>query len=124
MRILLVEDHAQTRLALRRLLEQRGHRVTQAGTLADARRLCDGDRPFDLVLSDLDLPDGDGCELGDVARRCGVRAVAVSGHDPDQYAGRLDAFLTYLVKPISCDQLFAVVARCESGVGQAAQVFP
>ncbi len=117
MRILLVEDHAQTRSALRRLLAQWGHVVTPVGTLADARRACRDER-FELMLCDLGLPDGNGCDLAEVARDCGVRAVAVSGHDPHALAGRADGFWAYLMKPISLDQLSAVLIACEAELPQ------
>ncbi len=107
MRILLVDDHVQTVRALRSLLVAKGHQVTTAGTLADARRACEGP-PFDLMLCDLGLPDGDGRELAAVARACGVRAVAVTGYDrgsPDS-----DGFWDYLVKPVSFDRVTALLA--------------
>ena len=62
-RVLIVEDDAATRNAMRRLLEHHAFRVTAAGTVAEAMgHLHD---PFDAVLVDLMLPDGHG---GDIVR--------------------------------------------------------
>ncbi len=108
MRILLVDDHEQTIRAMRSLLAAKGHQVTTAGTLADARRLC-GAAPFDLMLCDLGLPDGDGRELAAVARDCGVRAVAVTGYDRGG-GPEPDGFWAYLVKPVSFERVTTLLA--------------
>src|SRR5207247_168541 len=57
--ILLVEDHEDTARALRRMLENAGYQVGYASTLASARDLA-AKRRFQLVISDLGLPDGSG----------------------------------------------------------------
>lgn len=71
MRILVVEDHLDTLTCLSKLLELRGHDVASASTLTTARELCEHGK-FDFVICDLGLPDGDGCEIGEIARRCGT----------------------------------------------------
>src|SRR5688500_10225846 len=62
LRILLVEDHADTQLFMSRLLGALQHDVQVAGTLKHARQLA-GTCAFDVVISDLGLPDGDGLAL-------------------------------------------------------------
>ncbi|MCB9025894.1 MAG: sigma-54-dependent Fis family transcriptional regulator [Bdellovibrionaceae bacterium] len=62
-RILVVDDETSLRTALFRALDQRGYQVITAGSKAEAFKMCQVDRPFDLVLVDLKLPDGDGLEL-------------------------------------------------------------
>jgi len=65
-RILLVEDQDDARWLVRELLETEGHRVTVAADLASARALLnapDGAARFDVVVSDVFLPDGNGWEL-------------------------------------------------------------
>ena len=63
-RILLVEDHADTCRAVRRLLELSGCEVASAHSLGQARAICGpGPCGFDLLVCDLQLPDGDGREL-------------------------------------------------------------
>jgi CheY-like chemotaxis protein len=59
-RILLVEDHTLTRKVVRRAFTHRGWDVTEASTLAEGLTRLDLDPPFDCVLLDLTLPDGDG----------------------------------------------------------------
>jgi two-component system response regulator MprA len=56
--VLIVEDDLSSSNALRALLTNRGYEVTQATTLADAMR--DVSTPFDAIILDLMLPDGDG----------------------------------------------------------------
>jgi CheY-like chemotaxis protein len=62
LRLLVVEDHADTAVVLAKLLTGWGHSVTMATTAADALRLCLHDS-FDIVISDLGLPDMTGYEL-------------------------------------------------------------
>ena len=65
-RILLVEDQDDARRLVRELLETEGHAVTVAANLASARALLnvpDGALRFDVVVSDVFLPDGNGWEL-------------------------------------------------------------
>ena len=66
LRILLVEDHEDTRLVMTRLLASFGCNVTAAGTVRDALAIAEHER-FDLLVSDIGLPDGSGTE---VMRHC------------------------------------------------------
>ncbi len=68
--VLLVEDDAVIRMALSLMLEGWGYRVTDAGSVAEALELLDGNLVPDLVLTDYRLPDGDtGLMLMDTLRR-------------------------------------------------------
>ena len=70
--LLFVEDHEDTARVLGRILRNAGFDVSQAGTVAEARTLAAG-RRFDLVISDLGLPDGSGLELmQQLARYTGI----------------------------------------------------
>ncbi|HEX2101771.1 MAG TPA: response regulator, partial [Candidatus Synoicihabitans sp.] len=61
-RLLLVEDHASTRLVLQRLLAQMGFDVCAVGAVAEA--ILAGEKtPFGTLVSDLGLPDGSGCDV-------------------------------------------------------------
>ena len=62
LRILLVEDHDATSQVIALLLRRLNHDVTAAPTLAEARRYADN-KQFDLLISDLGLPDGSGLDL-------------------------------------------------------------
>src|SRR5271168_527508 len=79
-RILLVEDHEDTRRAMERLLKRWGHTVHCAESIARALEI-DSSHEFDLLLSDLGLPDGTGVELlTKLRKRHPVHAVAMSGY--------------------------------------------
>lgn len=113
MRILLVEDHLDTLSVIKRLLTLRGHLITTATTLAEARHEC-GLGGFELLLCDIGLPDGNGWELGELARECGIKAIAMTGFgmadDIEQSAKR--GFLMHLVKPIKFDELDRALETC------------
>jgi len=120
--ILLVEDHEETRAAMERLLARWGHRVEAAGTVQDALRLADASE-FDVLVSDLGLPDGRGTELMAELRRrgCKTLGIGVSGYGMDEDVRRsLEAgFAVHLTKPIAVPQLkelLAKAAREKSGI--------
>jgi CheY-like chemotaxis protein len=63
---------------------------------------------FDLVISDLGLPDGNGIDLmRQLRRRYGLRGIAISGYGmaADRANTKQAGFLAHLVKPINFDQL-------------------
>ena len=66
LQILLTEDHGDSAKAIKRLLEPYGHTVEIAADVATVLELA-GRRKFDLLLSDIGLPDGSGLDL---VRRC------------------------------------------------------
>lgn len=112
LRILLVEDHAESRDALERLLRHNGHAVRGAGGAAEALAAA-ALGPFDLVVSDISLPDGDGCALLVELRRAnpGLRGVAVTGHGHERVAEACGAagYSALLRKPLSFGELLAAV---------------
>jgi two-component system CheB/CheR fusion protein len=81
LRILLVEDHGDTVRIMRRLLEADGHQIETAADVATALKLA-GEKTFDLLLSDLGLPDGSGLDLmrGLRARGLKLPGIAISGY--------------------------------------------
>jgi PAS domain S-box-containing protein len=112
-RILLVEDHEDTALLLAELLKMHGYTVKTAGTVASALRLADTGT-FDLVVSDLGLPDGTGLDLmRQLSVRHGVPGVALSGYgfDTDVRAARAAGFREHITKPVSPAVLLRVLAR-------------
>ena len=62
MNILLVDDHADTSRALKRLLERMGYQVQTADSVSSALQASQSE-PFDIVISDIGLPDGSGLDL-------------------------------------------------------------
>ena len=112
LKILLVEDHATTRAALGRTLERRHHKVVAVGTRAEALEA--GSRePFDLLISDLGLPDGDGYELLQMLRiaQPGLHGIALSGFgmEGDLRRSAAAGFSLHLVKPIPVSKLDAAI---------------
>ena len=78
MTVLLVEDHADTRLVLEMLLNRCGCQTVAAKSLKDARARLK-EMPFDMVISDLNLPDGDGLDLVREAKQTHkLKAIAVT----------------------------------------------
>jgi CheY-like chemotaxis protein len=61
-RILMIEDNESNAYLARFLLERRGHEVVVATTGAEGVALAGASR-YDLILLDLRLPDGDGCDF-------------------------------------------------------------
>jgi two-component system CheB/CheR fusion protein len=117
-RILLVEDHIDTSVLLTELLELQGYRVRTAETVADALRLADSEE-FDLVLSDLGLPDGTGHDLMRQLRaRHKLNGVALSGYglENDVREAKAAGFAEHLTKPVNPSYLLQVLSRVmESG---------
>ncbi|MDQ6860446.1 MAG: response regulator, partial [Verrucomicrobiota bacterium] len=106
--ILVVEDHADTRCALSRLLARFGYEVAAAENFHDAVQLLDNLR-FDVLVSDLGLPDGDGLNLVGEARKRQplAKTVALTARtsDEDRERGRRAGFDHYLTKPLEFEKL-------------------
>ncbi len=107
LRILLVEDHADTAVVLARLLSRTGHEVLQAATVADglatAAREIAGPG-IDLVVSDVGLPDGSGLDMmRKLSSAYGLRGIALSGfgRDADVEQSLAAGFSRHLTKPIN-----------------------
>jgi signal transduction histidine kinase len=107
LRLLVIEDHEPTMMVLVRLLRHYGHNVFTAENVERALAVA-ATHSFDLVISDLGLPDGNGIDLmRQLAKEYGLRGIALSGYGmPEDRAKTKQAgFLAHLVKPINFDQL-------------------
>jgi signal transduction histidine kinase len=107
LRLLIVEDHRATLDVLKRLLTRDGHYVVGAGTVSAALAAA-GETDFDVVISDLGLPDGTGIELMEKLRaHHGLRGIALSGYgmEKDTERTREAGFMAHLIKPIDFNQL-------------------
>ena len=112
-RILVVEDDAASATVLARLLRLLGHRVQTAAGVGPALALAARER-FDLLLCDITLPDGSGCDLmRAVAAMYPVTGVAITGHSaPEDLAdSRRAGFAAHWVKPLRFDQLESMLER-------------
>jgi len=114
-RILLVEDHKPTAVVLTNLLTARRYEVLAAGGVAEARAVASRE-PFDLLISDIGLPDGDGYELMQELRghHRGLVGIALTGYGMQEDVSRSQeaGFTTHLTKPISVrclDQALSLV---------------
>jgi signal transduction histidine kinase/ActR/RegA family two-component response regulator len=122
LRILLVEDNMDTLQYLASVLRQRGHDVVTADRVASARAAVDqATVPFDLLLSDIELPDGDGLYLmRELNTRRPMPGIAVSGFGApeDLRLSREAGFLDHLTKPVDLNQLDAAIRRVTSDGGK------
>ena len=106
-RVLVVDDHIDTCTGMKMMLERRGYRVTVAHT---ADQAVDKARhaEFDLVISDIGLPDRSGYELmQELSATKGLRGIALSGFgmENDVSRARAAGFSEHLTKPINFDRL-------------------
>ena len=113
MRILVVEDHQDTRQVLVGLLTRWGYIVSSADTLRGGMDRLETEPPVDVILSDIALPDGTGYALVSEARRRGKRvlAIAISGYTypSDVHIAKLTGFDHHLSKPCDCDYLRTIL---------------
>jgi signal transduction histidine kinase len=112
-RILLVEDNGDTAQTMKMLLSECGYVVETAGDVRQALKAVES-ASFDLLLSDLGLPDGSGIDLMQELRRRGnaLKGIALSGYGQEQDIRRSkDAgFSAHLVKPADADALIETIA--------------
>ncbi|MGC1321383.1 MAG: ATP-binding protein [Candidatus Udaeobacter sp.] len=111
LRILLVEDHKDTRRTLSRLLTHFGHNVVTAGNVEGAIDIMSSGN-LDAVLCDIGLPDGSGYEVASQARaKGGIKTIALTGFGTEQDVQRSKeaGFDFHLVKPINFQELRTVL---------------
>ena len=116
-RILLVEDHAPTRQTLQHLLRQRKFDVTAVDSTATALNMMQMGE-FDLVISDIGLPDQNGYELMAALRalKPDLPGIALSGYgmEDDLARSRAAGFQAHLVKPVTIGMLEDAIANIRS----------
>src|SRR3954447_1027662 len=116
MRILIVEDHDDTRDALERFLSRCGYGVAVAADLRTAINLLQA-QPFDAIVSDIALPDGTGYALISEVRRRGIdiMAIALTAYSYPRGAEepRVTGFDFYLKKPLDCMKLRSLLQQAE-----------
>jgi len=113
LRLLLVEDHDSTLLVLSKLLTRDGHTVTSANSAASAISAA-AEGTFDLVISDLGLPDATGHELMEqLGEQYGLHGIALSGYgmEEDLARSRAAGFILHLTKPVDFGRLRQALAE-------------
>jgi PAS domain S-box-containing protein len=111
LRILLVEDHRDTRHILSRLLIHFGHEVVTAENIRSAKEILAAGE-IDVLLCDIGLPDGSGYEvIAQARRKRPIKAVAITGFGTDEDVRRSKeaGFDFHLVKPVDLHDLQTVL---------------
>ncbi len=105
--LLVVDDHYDTCLGMKMLLERRGYQITLAHTADQAIEKAQAEK-FDLLISDIGLPDRSGYELmKELRSKNSMRGIALSGFgmENDIRQARDAGFSQHLTKPINFDRL-------------------
>jgi CheY-like chemotaxis protein len=106
-RVLVVDDHQDTCLGMKMMLERRGYKITLAHSAAQAVEKA-RTQDFDLLISDIGLPDRSGYELmRELGASKGLPGIALSGFgmEQDVTKARAAGFSEHLTKPINFERL-------------------
>ena len=112
--VLVVEDHLDTAEQFARLLRRSGHEVICARSIREAQKYAmmtpapDRACAFDILISDLDLPDGSGRDLmRNLGKRYPIRGIAISGHGmkEDIESSIAAGFSDHITKPVDWQEL-------------------
>lgn len=123
--VLVVEDYADSRLMMARLLEMSGYRVLEAADGREAVAIAERECP-DVVLMDLQMPVLDGFTATSIIRRiestCRVPVIAVSAQSTEDYiaAARRVGCNHFVPKPVDFDLLLQLVRECTEGAAAGA----
>jgi DNA-binding NtrC family response regulator len=112
----LVEDEATVRAPVAEMLRGGGYEVVEAGTVQEARAVFAAEQgAFDLVFSDVSLPDGDGLQLVEALldARPGLKVLLGSGYvDREaQWPAIRERGYRFLAKPYGLGDLLAAVQQ-------------
>ncbi len=117
LRVLLVEDNEYTSSAMAQLLEALGHTVHVTATVNSALQAARETR-FDLLISDLGLPDGSGLEVAQAwtTLQDNAPSIAITGYGMEEDIQRCRAagFMNHLTKPVNIDRLEALICTLPS----------
>jgi len=117
LKILLVDDHQDTCAALEKLLVRRGHLVAATHNVRSAMEAAVRNK-FDLLISDIALPDGSGIDLMMQLRAISqIPGIAISGfgNNGDIERSLQAGFSEHLIKPIKLEKLEAAIERAIQG---------
>src|SRR5437763_5210182 len=113
MRILLVEDHEDTNRSLSNLLRRRGYEVQAARSVESALKLAENER-FDVLVSDIGLPDGSGIDLMQKLKNDHpIFGIALTGFGMEEDLRRSHdvGFIHHLIKPVDLNRLDALIQQ-------------
>jgi signal transduction histidine kinase/ActR/RegA family two-component response regulator len=112
-RLLVVDDHHDTCIGMKMMLERRGYAITLANSADQAVKKA-SEENFDLVISDIGLPDRSGYELmQELHATKGLRGIALSGFgmENDIARARDAGFSEHLTKPINFERLEGAIKK-------------
>jgi two-component system CheB/CheR fusion protein len=118
--VLVVEDHLDTAEQFARLLRRSGHEVICARSIREAQKYAmmtpapDRACAFDILISDLDLPDGSGRDLmRNLGKRYPIRGIAISGHGmkEDIESSIAAGFSDHIIKPVNWQELKTAIQK-------------
>ena len=122
LKILLVEDHADTAQVMGRLLQRLGHSVTTSNSVAGGLELA-RNGTFDVLLSDIGLPDGTGLELiRQIRETQSLPAVALTGFGMDDDIAKCHeaGFMAHLTKPVNFQRLEMIIQQVAASAARSA----
>jgi DNA-binding NarL/FixJ family response regulator len=117
LRILVVEDQHDTAKFLTKLLSMAGHCAESAETFGAALAAARAKR-FDVLVCDIGLGDGDGCDLlAEVSALYPIKAIAVSGYNTPEDVRRFRqaGFAGFLLKPVEFTNLHETIETVVAG---------
>ena len=112
-RVLVVDDHPDTCIGMKKMLERRGYQITVAHSAGQAVEKAHAE-DFDLLISDIGLPDRTGYDLmRELSESKGLRGIALSGFgmEADVTKARDAGFSEHLTKPINFGRLEAAIRQ-------------
>ncbi len=123
--VLVLDDEADARDVVQRLLEDAGAQVRTVGTAADAMALLEQGFVPDIILSDIGMPDQDGYDFmrqvrglaGDVAEVPAAALTALARVE-DRKRALMAGYQTHLAKPVDPSELVAMVASLTGRTGR------
>ena len=123
-RVLVIEDHEDTAYVMARMLEDMGHSTANANSVASAVDILTREK-FDLIISDIGLPDGNGVSLMHAVRAfCATPAIALTGYGMREDIERClhAGFNKHITKPVAFETLVQGIAEvCSDGANKVAE---
>ena len=117
-RILIVDDEAGLRTALFRALDRKGYQVITAASKKEAETISQSEKPIDLALVDLRLPDGDGLELmshiKNLHRNAQVIILTGFGSIEKAVEATQRGAFHFITKPFNLDAILTLIERALS----------
>lgn len=114
-RVLIVDDEASLRTALFRALDRKGFQVVTASSIKDAETFSQSEKPVDLALVDLHLPDGNGMDFmtGLKAKWPEAQVIILTGHGTVETAveATQKGAFHFVMKPCNLDEILTLVDR-------------